>query len=323
MRRRSRDRRVAPGYGHGRSDVESEQHPSTAPAHDGVEHDLRRALAQLEEHRDRPYYEAEADTAARSGFYARLDPEAPPAELFQSLGALLEAAHRPRPSYKPSEHVYPWVDLHPDRRLRSIYSGLPVDPEQFIRADAEIARERAARLQALAYTDAADGPRRFESASDAVERELPFNCEHVVPQSWFSKREPMRGDLHHLFACETRCNSFRGSTPYTGFPEGQDTFVSDCGRSEPVGFEPVAGKGPVARATLYFLLRYPGQVGDEARELQRAAVPVLLDWHSANPVDDYERHRNAAVAEAQGNRNPLIDFPEWAQRIEFEANFGV
>ena len=137
------------------------------------------------------------------------------------------------------------------------------------------------------------------------------------------KHEPMRGDLHHLFACESRCNAFRGNTPYADLPDVQDAIVSDCGRSEAAGFEPVAGKGPVARATLYFLLRYPGQVGDEARELQRAVVPVLLDWPRADPVGEYKRHRNAAVAEAQGNRNPLIDFPEWAQRIDFEASFGV
>ncbi|MCE0446644.1 endonuclease [Streptomyces tricolor] len=39
-----------------------------------------------------------------------------------------------------------------------------------------------------------------------------------MPQSWFAKREPMRGDLHHLFACEPECNSFRGNIPYTDFP---------------------------------------------------------------------------------------------------------
>jgi endonuclease G, mitochondrial len=57
-----------------------------------------------------------------------------------------------------------------------------------------------------------------------------------VPQSWFSKREPMRGDLHHLFACEARCNSFRGNTPYADFPDAQERQMSDCGRSEPQGF---------------------------------------------------------------------------------------
>jgi endonuclease I len=68
--------------------------------------------------------------------------------------------------------------------------------------------QRLARMQM--FTE--QGP----VASQAqVEEALPFNCEHVVPQSWFGKAEPMRGDLHHLFACESRCNSFRGNTPFT------------------------------------------------------------------------------------------------------------
>jgi len=47
--------------------------------------------------------------------------------------------------------------------------------------------------------------------TDALEAAgLIFNCEHVVPQSWFAKRKPVRGDLHHVFACEPGCNSFRG-----------------------------------------------------------------------------------------------------------------
>ena len=70
----------------------------------------------------------------------------------------------------------------------------------------------------------------------------------------------------------------------------------------------------MARATLYFLLRYPGLIGDKARELQRERVGLLLDWHRANPVKEYERHRNAAIGELQGNRNPLIDHAEWAER---------
>jgi endonuclease I len=36
-------------------------------------------------------------------------------------------------------------------------------------------------------------------------------------------------------------------------------------------------------------------------------------------VSDYERHRNFAIAELQGNRNPLIDHPDWAERIDFTA----
>jgi endonuclease I len=126
-----------------------------------------------------------------------------------------------------------------------------------------------------------------------------------------------------LFACEPHCNSFRGNTPYADLADDAPAAVpNDCGHGEPNGFEPLGGKGPVARATLYFLLRYPGLIGDEARELQRERLPVLLDWHAAHPVDAYELHRNAAIAETQGNRNPLIDHPEWAVRINFDIGFG-
>jgi endonuclease I/RimJ/RimL family protein N-acetyltransferase len=283
--------------------------------------ELQRALDELEASRERVYYDADADASVRAGYYEAIDESESPEQLFVSLGARIEHTHEPRPSYKPAERVYPWVDLHPDGRLRSIYSGKPFEAEKFIRADAEIAQERSARLQELTRREPTLGPREFEAAFDALERELPFNCEHVVPQSWFSKREPMRGDLHHLFACESRCNSVRGNTPYVDFPAAEAKVVSDCGRSELPGFEPAAGKGPVARATLYFLLRYPGQIGDEARELQRERVSLLLEWHRANQVEEYERHRNAAIAELQGNRNPLIDHPEWADRIDFDAGF--
>lgn len=295
----------------------------TDRAPDAIAAEVGRALATLEASQARPYYDADADGADRAAYYTPIDDRLASAELLRSLAALLEHTHAPRPSYKPVARVYPWVDLHPDGRLHSIYSGKAFDAEELIRADAEIARERAARWQELARRESTLGPRAFETAFDALERELPFNCEHVVPQSWFAKREPMRGDLHHLFACESRCNAFRGNTPYADFSDAEGRELSDCGRSEPQGFEPMTGKGAVARATLYFLLRYPGLVGDAAGELPRERVSVLLDWHRAEPNADYERHRNAAVAETQGNRNPLIDHPEWAERIDFGAAFGT
>lgn len=294
--------------------------PDAIAATDQLEHEVAAALRALGEASDRPYYDAQADGDARTRYYAAIDPALDPSTLYPALSALLEATHTNRPPYKPAVGLYPWVDLQPDRKLRGIYSGLGFHPEDLIRADAQIERERTQRLQALVVGETALGPREFESAFDALEAELPFNCEHVVPQSWFAKREPMRGDLHHLFACEPRCNSFRGNTPYMDFADDTAT-LADCGRSEAAGFEPAGGKGAVARATLYFLLRYPGLVGDEARELQRERLPILLDWHASHPVEDYERHRNAAIAEAQGNRNPFIDHPPWAEQIQFETSF--
>ena len=110
--------------------------------------------------------------------------------------------------------LYPWVDLHPDLQLHAIYSDAVLEPARIILADFRIEAARAARLVTA-------GP----EALDALEAELRFNCEHV-PQSWYAKAEPMRGDLHHLFACEPRCNSFRSNIPYFDFADFSNPEVT-------------------------------------------------------------------------------------------------
>jgi endonuclease G, mitochondrial len=39
-------------------------------------------------------------------------------------------------------------------------------------------------------------------------------------------------------------------------------------------------------------------------------------------VSEYERHRNQAIFLKQGNLNSLIDFPDWADRIDFTLGLG-
>lgn len=276
------------------------------------------ALAELRGAADEPYYDQAADQEASERYYEDMDAtEGEP--LRAALAELLELTHGPRPSYKPSLMVYPRVDLHPDGLLRSIYSGKTFTPEELIEADAQIERARTERMIEFNMRQTALGPSELRAEAVAIEVALPYNCEHVVPQSWFGEDEPMRGDLHHLFACEMGCNSFRGNFPYADFPDTQEIVRDACGRREEDGFEPGAGKGPVARATLYFLLRYPGVIGDSEPELTLDRLEMLLAWHENDPVSDYERHRNHVIAELQGNRNPMIDHPDWARRVDFTA----
>ena len=280
---------------------------------------LAEALAELEAGSRRPYYDAAADAAARDDYYRGVRDNLTPAARYQVLSRLLRETHENAPAYKPSKHLYPWVDLRPNRKLLSIYSGREFEPEELIRRDVETERRRADAFAARAATEAL-GPGGLEALAAELEAAMPFNCEHVVPQSWFGHEEPMRGDLHHLFACEPKCNSFRGNTPYFDFADSEEVVRTDCGRREGDRFEPHGGKGTVARATLYFLLRYPREV-DGATEFPAERLETLMEWHAAEPPGDYERHRNQAVAEKQGNRNPLIDFPEWARQIDFR--FGL
>jgi endonuclease G, mitochondrial len=284
-----------------------------------VDAELERALALLAKSRERPYYDEAADSRGRAEYWAGIEPSGDPAALYTRVHERLAGTHDPALRYLPARRLYPWVDLRPDGGLRSIYSGKDFDPEDVIRKDFAIRRTIEERVERLVRRGADESVRR--AAMEAAEAVAPYNCEHVVPQSWFDHAEPMRGDLHHLFTCEWGCNSFRGNTPYFDFGHAEKVVRPDCGRLEEDKFEPSEGRGPVARATLYFLLRYPGEIAG-VEEFPRARLDTLLAWHAIDPVDEYERHRNAAAAADQGNRNPLVDHPDWASEIDFGRGFA-
>jgi endonuclease G len=284
---------------------------------------LRHLIIEARAAGDRTYYDEEADAAARADYYRNVPQTADGGDLYRHLSRLLTETHRHPLSYAPATHLYPWVDRQSDRSIRSLYTGDVFDVEELIREDFRRGEELARGLEALRAQEAALGEEAFQERVDALEAQFQFNCEHVVPQSWFSKRLPMRGDLHHLFACETKCNSFRGNTPYYDFGGGEERLLAGCGRSEPGKFEPTQGKAAAARATLYFLLRYPGEINASSREYTRDRLAVLIAWAKSAPVSQWEQHRNAAIAAVQGNRNPLIDVPEWLEKIDFSLGLGA
>ena len=168
------------------------------------------------------------------------------------------------------------------------------------------------------------GARELLAVGQAVADELHFNCEHVVPQSWFDEHEPMRGDLHHLFTCQPQCNSMRGSMPFAELDDSERPHA-ECGwvigDGDVARFEPLTGKGAAARATLYFLLRYPGRIGDSSKESRHLGAHPSRVARGGSGRASTSWHRNAAIDEVQGNRNPLIDFPEQAARADFDSGF--
>lgn len=268
------------------------------------------------------YYDEASDAEDRESYYSGIDAGAD--NLYGALNDLVSKTHRSPKPYAPSQHLYPIVDLHPSGELISIYSGASMDTESVIRADAAM---ESAMEQAVASLKSQESFATEEAMLEAVaslEANFTLNCEHVVPQSWFKKQEPMKGDLHHLFACESKCNGFRGNTPYFDFPDFEERIIQDCGRLETGEnhFEPRGGKGAVARATLYFLLRHPKKIRASATTYTAERISTLLRWHKEHPVTLYELHRNRAIEQKQGNRNPLIDHPEWAEKIDFSLGLG-
>lgn len=153
-----------------------------------------------------------------------------------------------------------------------------------------------------------------------------INTEHLWPRSRGAELEPALSDLHHLFSSDETANSQRSNYPFgrvngtvlwqSTAPAGQPTEVSRLGyatgTSGPIVFEPRPSvRGDIARALLYFYVRYnaarPAGYSLTNFAAERA---FLLQWHAQDPVDEYERTRNANVFRAQGNRNPFIDWPE-------------
>ena len=276
--------------------------------------ELAKVAVALRRAEGREYYDVEADESAQAAYYRGIDADADPVFFFQALSEKLETSHTRKLSYSEAryDYLYPWVDLHPeDLKLHGVYTGEVFDPKRVIEEDRATDRKIAMLMQLGATV----GGFLSEALYNAR-----YNTEHSVPQSWFDKGEPMRGDLHCLFTSNIECNSLRGHLPFGEVNSSGIVCVDGCGEQGDNVFEPERSKGAVARATLYFLMRYPGLV--EPHEMPRSTIEVLLKWNRENPPSLWEKHRNAETAKAQGNRNPLTDYPEWAERIDFLRGFG-
>lgn len=152
-----------------------------------------------------------------------------------------------------------------------------------------------------------------------------WNREHVWPQSKFegsSEEGTAKADLVHLHATDSGANSWRGNLDF-GYAKGNSGTqeYNNSGNYRFNGyFEPRdAVKGDIARSVLYMVIRYQdltlvdGKTGTNSKSL--GSLSTLLKWHVEDPVDDLERRRNDRVYNAQGNRNPFIDHPEYANTI--------
>ena len=123
-------------------------------------------------------------------------------------------------------------------------------------------------------------------------------------------------------------------------------FSSTLSESTTKVFEPQdSDKGDIARACFYMVARYNYLSGSDVDEIDSnnpnlelvnnlisyagtgyessttqtgklGLIQDLLEWNKLDPVDEFELHRNNLLFNNYtNNRNPFIDFPEWADLI--------
>lgn len=311
-----------------------------------ADNDVPADLKKVLEAAGKPYYDEAKDLADRAKYYAEAGPD------YQQLSELVRRTHREKFSFDAPKHLFPWVDLRPNLRLQSIYSTEPVKTTDPIRVNSARDFKQKIKVQGKprVHADGTVVERKVNAKVDFKEQakqwgeellKAPgnaleiaqrialvegfryYNGEHSVPQYFFDHDRTPKGDLHILFACEKKANEERGCRPYGDTRHSpEDRKLGGWAPKEINRFEPDAGKGAVARAALYFLMRYPGEIGEKSDEYRPEDIETFLRWHKEDPVSLYELHRNQAIFELQGNRNPIIDHPEWADKIDFSAAFA-
>lgn len=267
------------------------------------------------------YYNEKKDNKDIKRYYSSIINFSNPSQLFAAYHDLVTRSHKRRVPYfiSKDQYLYTWVDMQPDGSVKSIYSGERKDPHVLIEEDFETIQKRYEQFQKL-LEKTKHLSNDLDKRMTTIESALKFNTEHIVPQSWYGGREPMKGDLHHLFVCQPECNTARSNFPYADFsfykPECPNEQIQNhCGVAMAGRFEPEDGKGAVARAMMYFILRYPRAI--KKAFFKQVNMNLLIQWHHQFHVTLYEKHRNRAIYRIQGNRNPFIDFPELAERIKF------
>ena len=184
------------------------------------------------------------------------------------------------------------------------------------------------------------------------EKASSYNKEHVWPQSLSgSSSSQLYGedhggsDLHHIRPTISKYNSLRSSAMF-GYVYGSDSYkgrtISYQGGGTDYSvtnvFEPADSiKGDVARIIMYMYMHYNDGTINELSSITgwnkqsyygqmnvhwvmgpttvKESFKLLRQWNSMDPVSQDEITRNNKVYQVQGNRNPFIDHPSYADKI--------
>ncbi len=152
------------------------------------------------------------------------------------------------------------------------------------------------------------------SVSGAWDEGITWNREHVWPQSGMpdsavNEVVNMASDLQNLKPANPSENSSRGNKWFDYVPT-----------TSSVAYEPRdAVKGDIARILLYMVVMYDELTLVDSYpniySYEMGILSTLLEWNRIDPVDDFEMNRNNIIYSYQHNRNPFIDYSEFADLI--------
>jgi endonuclease I len=162
-----------------------------------------------------------------------------------------------------------------------------------------------------------------------------WNREHTWPQSKGVKKEkPMGYDMQSVRPTLKSVNSSRGNDAYgengSCYDPDEVAIKNDDYRPENLG----SYRGDAARVIIYDYIVY-GEAGGYKNQLYNGAaqllnklgsagvfesIPILIKWHMQDPPSLTEMVRNDGAQDYQGNRNPMIDYPELALQIFLNHN---
>ena len=140
-----------------------------------------------------------------------------------------------------------------------------------------------------------------------------WNREHIYTQKAFPNSKT---DNHNIFACEGQINGYRSNLKFGEVAHNSTNQVTVFGHitdnyKTASLWEPCdEAKGEVARAVLYTSLYYNYTISSIF-----SSEAVCLKWHAQFPVTEREIFRNNKVYTLQGNRNPFVDHPSYANSI--------
>ena len=169
-----------------------------------------------------------------------------------------------------------------------------------------------------------------------------FNREHSIPKDWWGGSKSNQGaDPFIVVPTDGFVNNQRSSYSFGMVDRSHisyaasgnfallGTAVSTWGYSGKV-FEPDDSlKGDFARIMFYSIAKYSASCGWTSGYgssnysgsastnfgLKDYAVKLFSYWSNLDPVSDWERKINDGIADIQGNRNPFIDHPEYANTL--------